>query len=123
MVNISKESIDKIYTLCYNAIYKILEVMKVAKTDTINIRIEPKLKKEVETTLNDLGMNIADAVTVFFKQIVMTESIPFAIKKPKYNKETIEAINEAKNMKKNPEKYKSYNNVEELMEDLNSEED
>ena len=97
--------------------------MKVAKTDTINIRIEPKLKKEVESTLNDLGMNIADAVTVFFKQIVMTESIPFAIKKPKYNKETIEAINEAKNMKKNPEKYKSYNNVEELMEDLNSEED
>lgn len=94
-----------------------------AKTDTINIRIEPKLKKEVETTLNDLGMNIADAVTVFFKQIVMTESIPFAIKKPKYNKETIEAINEAKNMKKNPEKYKFYNNVEELMEDLNSEED
>ena len=41
-----------------------------AKTDTINIRIEPKLKKEVESTLNDLGMNIADAVTVFFKQIV-----------------------------------------------------
>ena len=40
--------------------------MKVAKTDTINIRIEPKLKKEVESTLNDLGMNIADAVTVFF---------------------------------------------------------
>ena len=94
-----------------------------AKTDTINIRIEPKLKKEVESTLNDLGMNIADAVTVFFKQIVMTESIPFAIKKPKYNKETIEAINEEKKKKKNPEKYKSYNNVEELMEDLNSEED
>ena len=94
-----------------------------AKTDTINIRIEPKLKKEVESTLNDLGMNIADAVTVFFKQIVMTESIPFAIKKPKYNKETIEEINEEKKKKKNPEKYKSYNNVEELMEDLNSEED
>ena len=53
----------------------------------------------------------------------MTESIPFAIKKPQHNKETLEAINAAKNMKKNPEKYKSYNNVEELMEDLNSEED
>ena len=92
-----------------------------AKTDTINIRIEPRLKKEVEETLNDLGMNIADAVTVFFKQIVMTESIPFAIKKPKYNKETIEAINEARKMIKNPDKYESYNSIEELMEDLNSE--
>lgn len=94
-----------------------------AKTETINIRIEPKLKKEVEQTLNELGMNIADAVTVFFKQIVMTESIPFIIRKPQYNKETMEAIKEAKEMLKNPDKYKSFNNVEELMEDLNDEND
>lgn len=91
-----------------------------AKTDIINIRIEPNLKKEVEETLNDLGMNIADAVTVFFKQIVMTEGIPFLIQKPRYNKETIEAIQEANEMMKNPDKYKSFNNIEELMEDLNS---
>jgi len=94
-----------------------------AKTDTINIRIEPELKKNVEETLNDLGMNIADAVTIFFKQIVMTESIPFVIKKPRYNKETLEAIQEAKEMMKKPDEFKSYNNIEELMEDLNSEED
>ena len=94
-----------------------------AKTETINIRIEPKLKKEVEQTLNELGMNIADAVTVFFKQIVMTESIPFIIRKPQYNKETMEAIKEAKEIQKNPDKYKSFNNVEELMEDLNDEND
>lgn len=93
-----------------------------AKTDVINIRIEPELKKEVEETLNDLGMNIADAVTVFFKQIVMTESIPFVIKKPTYNKETLLAIQEAKEILKNLDKNKGYNNVEELMEDLNSEE-
>lgn len=90
------------------------------KTDTLNIRVEPKLKKDVEETLNDLGMNIAEAVTIFLKQIVMTESIPFEIKKPKYNKETIEAIKEAKEMIKNPDKYKSFKNVEELMEDLNN---
>ena len=92
-----------------------------SKTDTINIRIEPELKKEVEETLNDLGMNIADAVTIFLKQVVLTESIPFDIKKPKYNKETIEAIKEALEMIKNPENYKSFNTVDELMEELNSE--
>ena len=91
-----------------------------SKTDTINIRIEPELKKEVEETLNDLGMNIADAVTIFLKQVVLTESIPFDIKKPKYNKETIEAIKEALEMIKNPENYKSFNTVDELMEELNS---
>lgn len=92
-----------------------------AKTDTINIRIEPELKKEVEATLDELGMNIADAVTIFFKQIVMTESIPFVIRKPRYNRETIEAIKEAKEINKNQKDYKIYDNVEELMEDLNIE--
>lgn len=94
-----------------------------SKTDTINIRIEPELKKEVEETLNDLGMNIADAVTIFLKQVVLTESIPFDIKKPKYNKETIEAIKEALEMIKNPENYKSFNTVDELIEELNSQDE
>ena len=93
-----------------------------SKTDVINIRIEPKLKKEVEKTLNDLGMNIADAVTIFFKQIVMTESIPFIISKPKYKKETIKAIKEAVEIMDNPDNYKGFNSVEELMEDLKIEE-
>jgi DNA-damage-inducible protein J len=99
-------------------------VIKMAKTDILSIRIEPELKKNVEETLNDLGMNIADAVTIFLKQVVLTESIPFEIKKPKkYNKETLNAIKEAKKIAKNPDKYKIFNNVEELMEDLNSEDE
>lgn len=92
-----------------------------AKTDTINIRIEPELKKEVEKTLSDLGMNIADAVTIFLKQVVMTDSIPFIIKKPRFNKETIEAINEADRIMEQPEKYKSYSNVYEIIEEIKDE--
>ena len=57
------------------------------------------------------------------KQVVLTESIPFDIKKPKYNKETIEAIKEALEMIKNPENYKSFNTVDELMEELNSQDE
>lgn len=91
-----------------------------AKTDTLNIRIEPELKKEAEKTLDDLGMNVADAVTIFLKQVVLTESIPFNIKKPKYNEETLESIKEALEMIKHPENYKSFNSVDELMEELNS---
>lgn len=91
-----------------------------SKTDTLNIRIEPTLKKEVEETLTDLGMNITEAVTIFLRQVVLNDGIPFEIKRPKYNKETIDAINEVKEMLKNPEKYESYNSVKELMEDLNN---
>lgn len=88
------------------------------KTDTLNIRIEPELKKEVETTLNDLGMNIADAVTIFLKQVVLTESIPFIIKKPKLNAETIQAMEEAK---KGINLSKGYTNLDEMWEDLEKE--
>ncbi len=88
------------------------------KTDTLNIRIEPELKKEVEITLNDLGMNIADAVTIFLKQVVLTESIPFIIKKPKLTQETIKAIEEAE---KGVNLSKGYTNLEEMWEDLEKE--
>lgn len=98
-----------------------MEVKQMAKTDTLNIRIEPELKKEVEKTLNDLGMNIADAVTIFLKQVVLTDSIPFIIKKPKFNKETIEAINEADKIMEHPEDYKSYNNIYEMIEEIDDE--
>lgn len=89
-----------------------------AKTENLNIRIEPEIKKEAEKTLNYLGLTMAEAVKLFLKQVIMTDSIPFEIKKPKYNKETLEAIKEAKLIMEEPEKYKSYNTIEELMEDL-----
>lgn len=93
-----------------------------SKTTSMNIRIEPKLKKQVEEILNDLGMNISDAVTIYFKQIVLTDSIPLQIKRPKFNKETLEAIKEADEIMKHPENYKSYNNVYEMIEEIDNEE-
>ncbi len=92
-----------------------------AKTDTLNIRIEPNLKKEVENTLNDLGMNIAEAVTIFLKQVVLTDSIPFIIKKPKYSEQMLQAIKESDEILKNPNNYKSYNNIHEVIEELENE--
>ena len=44
----------------------------------------------------------------------------FKTKYNKYNKETIEAINDTKNITKNPEKYKPFNSLEELIKDLDN---
>lgn len=92
-----------------------------AKTTTMNIRIEPKLKEEVEEILSDLGMNIADAVTIYFKQIVLTDSIPLQIKRPRFNRETLEAIDEANEIMKHPQNHKSYQNVYEMIEEIEDE--
>lgn len=93
-----------------------------SKTTSMNIRIEPNLKKQVEEILTDLGMNISDAITIYFKQIVLTDSIPLQIKRPKFNKETLEAIKEADEIMQHPENYKSYSNVYEMIEELDNDE-
>ena len=86
------------------------------------VRINDKIKDEVTPILDDLGLSLSEAINVFLRQVIMTESIPFTIKKTKYSAEMIAAIKEADEMLKNPEKYKSFDNVDALMEDLNKDE-
>lgn len=90
-----------------------------AKTETLHIRVEPKIKVEAENTLNYLGISITEAINMFLHQVILTDGIPFEIKKPKFNKETLEAIAEARALLKDPNA-KTYYTMEELMEDLNN---
>ena len=92
-----------------------------AKTSSLHVRIEPKIKEEVENILDNLGMTSAEAINIYFKQIILTSGIPFEIKIPNYSDEMLEAIEEANEIEKNPEKYKKYNSVEELMKELENE--
>lgn len=91
------------------------------KTSSIHIRIEPAVKKKVEKILDSLGMTTAEAINIYLRQIILNSGIPFEIKNPKFNEETLKAIDEAEKIEKNPEKYKSYNTVEKFMEDLHEE--
>ncbi len=86
------------------------------------VRINDKIKEEVTPILDDLGLSLSEAINVFLKQVIMTESIPFTIKKTKYNAEMIAAIKEADEMLKNPDKHKSFDNIDDLMEALNKDE-
>ena len=87
-----------------------------AKTDTLHIRVEPSVKQKAEKTLNDLGLSITDAINVFLNQVILNDGIPFEIKKPKYNKETIQAIEDTKNGKNLS---KPFDSVDEMFEELN----
>lgn len=71
-----------------------------AKTDTLHIRVEPSVKQRAEKTLNDLGLSITDAINVFLTQVILNDGIPFEIRKPKFNNETIQAIEDCKERKK-----------------------
>ena len=86
-----------------------------AKTDTLHIRIEPSVKARAEQTLNDLGLSITEAVNVFLNQVILHNGIPFKIEKPKYNKETIQAMEDVKNGKNLS---KTFDSVDEMFEEL-----
>ena len=86
-----------------------------SKTDTLHIRVEPSVKQKAEQTLKELGLSITEAVNVFLNQVILNDGIPFEIKKPKINKETIQAMEDTKNGKNLS---KTFNNVDEMFEEL-----
>ena len=86
-----------------------------AKTDTLHIRVDPTIKQKAEKTLNDLGLSITEAINVFLNQVILNDGIPFEIRKPRYNKETIQAMEDTKNGKNLS---KTFDNVNEMFEEL-----
>lgn len=85
------------------------------KTSTVQIRIEPELKASVEKVLDDLGLSMSSAISLFLKQVVLHDGLPFPVKVP--NAETLAALNEVKALKANTTKDKGMNK-EELYSDL-----
>jgi len=94
-----------------------MEVIIMGRTETLHVRIEPDLKLSAETTLKQLGLSTTDAINIFLRQVTLTGGIPFAIKLPKPNAETIAAMEEARKISKTG---KGFSTVDDLMKELNS---
>ena len=86
----------------------------------VNVRIDSSIKADAEAVFSDLGLTPSTAINLFYKQVIRTHSIPFPLKAEIPNRKTIRALKEAERMEKHPNKYKKYDSVEELMEDLNN---
>ena len=84
----------------------------------LTMRIDDELKKQAEELFNDLGMNMTTAFTIFAKQAVREQRIPFEIAREVPNADTIAAIEEVEQMKKDPLIGKSYTDVDEMMKEL-----
>jgi len=55
----------------------------VEKTTTLNLRVNPEVKRRAEEVLSQLGMPMSTAIDIYLKQISMTGGIPFAVTLPK----------------------------------------
>ena len=52
------------------------------KTVTLNLRVDPDVKKRAESVLRELGIPMSTAINIYLKQICLTGGIPFEIKIP-----------------------------------------
>ena len=83
-------------------------------SSTITVRVQDKLKKEAGDVFKQVGMDMSTAITIYLKQVVRTNGIPFPVTADIPNALTMKAIQEAEKGK-----MASFSSIDALMEDLN----
>jgi DNA-damage-inducible protein J len=69
--------------------------MDMGKTAYITARVEPKLKARAARVLANVGVSTTDAITIFLRQVVLHDGLPFEVRVP--NAETVRALGEMRN--------------------------
>jgi DNA-damage-inducible protein J len=87
-----------------------------SKSSAMTVRIDPEIKSQADAVLQYLGMTTSEAVTIFLRQVVLNNGIPFPVKAPAYNAETIAALREAEDIAKN--RSHRFNTAQEMFEEL-----
>lgn len=85
-------------------------------TSNINVRIDSEKKAQAQELFASLGMDMSTAINIFIQSALDFGGIPFVIRK--YNAETEAAFAEIEKMKKHPEEYKGFDDIDELFEKL-----
>ncbi|ENV37924.1 MULTISPECIES: type II toxin-antitoxin system RelB/DinJ family antitoxin [Acinetobacter] len=92
------------------------------KTEVYQVRLDSQEKKQAFAVFKQLGISPAQAVRLFFKQVVLTKSIPFAIENQNINMEQLLKLRKSKNAAnaENPSSIDVEDDHEDLFEELNA---
>lgn len=88
-----------------------------AKVST-NISMDADIKKKAQKLFSQFGLDLTTAINIFLRQSIREQRIPFEITMNVPNSETAKALEEVKEMERNPSTYKGYTDVDEMMKDL-----
>ncbi|MDR1438897.1 MAG: type II toxin-antitoxin system RelB/DinJ family antitoxin [Clostridiales bacterium] len=86
------------------------------ETTNVSVRMDIQLKKQAEDLFADLGLNMTTALTMFLRQAVRSQGIPFEISRVP-NAETIAAMKEAESIARDPN-VRGYTDLDTLFRDL-----
>ncbi len=89
-----------------------------ANTVNLSIRLDAEVKQNAEALFDDFGMNMTTAITLFLKQAIRNQAIPFSITMNALpNKRTLAAIQEAIALE-NDDNAETFHSIKELRKDL-----
>lgn len=80
----------------------------------VRARIDEHIKEEASIVLEAMGLTVSDAFRIMLTRVAKEKALPFEPLVP--NAETIKAMKEARRGK-----LKAFDNIDELMTDLNAE--
>ena len=86
-------------------------------TAPTQIRIDADIKKQAMELFSNLGLDMSSAVNMFLHQCVLRGGIPFSVEMPRFNQETLDAMEEARRISRNPQ-IKGYTSMDELRKAL-----
>ncbi len=88
-------------------------------TSNINMRIDEKLKYQLQELMSNLGLDVTTFFTMAAKQAVREQAIPFkASMEETPNMDTLKAMAEAEYLMNNPKAGKTYDDVDDMLEDI-----
>ena len=92
-----------------------------AKTSSLNIRLDPEIKATADGIFSRFGITVADAVNIFLHKSIMVGGLPFDMTLPKFNAETIAAMREADDIIVGRVQAKSYSSFQEMIDEIEAE--
>ena len=91
------------------------------KTASINMRIDPVIKTQAVDVFASFGISVTDAINIFLHASIMEGGFPFQPKQPRYNEETLRAMEEARDIMSGKVKAKHYTSLYELIDEMDTE--
>ncbi len=93
----------------------------------LQLKVDAKLKKKADDLFFNLGLDTPTAIRMFLRRSIMHNGIPFDVIFEKNEKECPlcknisfkeTSFNEAKKIMESPDKFKTYSNFSEIIEDM-----
>lgn len=88
-----------------------------AKIST-SISLDAEVKDVAIPILYELGLDLSTAVGLFLRQTIRERRIPFEVSLNVPNNVTIAAMQEAEEMRRNPDKYRRYASIDDLIREV-----